>query len=271
MAVQYLKYKLKYRPSANRLSLKEKYGVLVKNHLGRITDYMPWEEFGDMSVDSLLNEISEDRIPEFILNGWNTVWEENNNRGFLNHGFNENSMQPYVKLKYLGDLDRLKVQIERQEGKVRLDFNSGLSQKVFEHWIDGLTLNIKKKIDFIEDPYPDCKDNYYQNVAIAFDFLPAPEGCQIKIFKPLREVFVPAKRVIVTHTMGHPIGLLITHSIWSSLFNINEKEIHGMLMPQIVENYDFPFKPQGNFFIRDQEVVDRLIKEMEKSEWKDLR
>lgn len=271
MAVQYLKYTLKFNPTANRLSPKEKSGVLIKNEEGRITDYMPWEEFGDMSIEFLLNALKEKRTPKFILNGWKTIWENKNSQKFLNHGFNEASNRSYVKLKYLGDLESLKTQIEKQVGKTRLDFNGGLTREAFEHWVDSLSLETQKKIDFIEDPYPGCQDNYYRKVAIAFDFLPAPEDCFIKIFKPLREVLVPAKRIVVTHTMGHPIGLLITHAIWSGLSNIDKRESHGMLMPQIVENYDFPFKPQGEYFVRDQMVVERLIEEMENSEWKVLR
>lgn len=272
MAAQYVEYKLNFKGSANRTAPQTKTGILLKSEEGRVTDYMPWESFGDKPIHELLENIAKGNIPSFISTGWNIKWEESNQKAFKNHQFGLSGSGVIAKLKYLGDLSKLTKDIENFDGKVRIDFNGGLKKEQFENWANSLSESIKLKIDFIEDPFSGFSYDSFSEINLAFDFEMAPSNnCGIKVFKPLRESGVTANRTIFTHTMGHPIGLLITHGVWSKTISNNEDEdYHGMLMPDIIEGYPEIFVSKGDRFIRDERVVRKIIDELNDLDWKDI-
>ena len=271
MATSYVKYKLQFKQKANRLRNRFKEGVLLKNSEGRITDYMPWEEFGDISLSAMLELIKQNKTPSFIKKGWDTQWEAPTISRFQNHDFKSNGSNSVIKLKYLGDLDKLTTEIQNSSKKIRLDFNSGLTKTEFENWAEKLESTLKQKIDFVEDPYPGFSVSEFSGLSLAHDF----ESCdlqnmKIKIYKPLREDFQGGCRTIYTNVMGHPIGVLITHKIWESDTNADENEIHGMVMPDVYSGYPELFKKYEKFYLRDEVVVGNLINDLKGIEWQPL-
>ncbi|MCH2059685.1 MAG: hypothetical protein MK183_03575 [Verrucomicrobiales bacterium] len=101
-----------------------------------------------------------------------------------------------------------------QSCHVRIDFNMCLDNEVFCNFMRGLTSRARRKIQFIEDPFPydpeqwqDASDEL--GVELALDWGPddAVGGFAVRIWKPSRQMNPPAGRVYcITHNMDHVIG-----------------------------------------------------------------
>ncbi len=97
--------------------------------------------------------------------------------------------------------------------KIRLDFNSKLSQAQFENFLNLLTEPTIKKIEYIEDPTVICESwrTWNRRVPLAFDFQQTAYDSQLaryRILKPCREAIPRGlENFTLTSSMGHSVGL----------------------------------------------------------------
>lgn len=97
--------------------------------------------------------------------------------------------------------------------KLRLDFNSGLTDEEFEKFLSLISETARNKIEYIEDPTPICAKwkQWNKIIPLGFDFQPgeySSEFAEFQIVKPSRQA-LPEKqgRVTLTSAMDHPVGV----------------------------------------------------------------
>ena len=273
MEIYALEYTLKPIQRLNRLGAKPRQGVLLLNEAGGLCDYFPWEEFGDQGLDQLLTSIREGNTPSFVLENFKIDISNLPEISFLNHAlFSADKNHPCVKIKFFNDFKRLERDMLSAKGKIRLDFNQGLSKKVIFDWLDGLGKNLLERIDFIEDPYLNHQE-VFNRVPLAFDFNPIPvnQKVKVKVFKPCREVInlENAERVIYTNNMGHGLNQLISYGYLAENPQAYE-DYHGIIMPKLYDNQIEFFKAQGDRFTIEKDRVKKFLKEIEVMPWKKL-
>ncbi|MBA3237800.1 MAG: hypothetical protein H0T62_05535 [Parachlamydiaceae bacterium] len=103
---------------------------------------------------------------------------------------------------------------------LRLDFNARLSrQKFLEYW-KKMSLEVKRCIDFVEDPYPYnpvmwCEDQKMLDVAFAADHsavraLSFPESANYHVHKPAVDkspkMIDNKAQLVITSYLDHPLG-----------------------------------------------------------------
>lgn len=127
----------------------------------------------------------------------------------------KNFLKKTIKIKADDQIANLALKLNQiqQDVKIRIDFNSCLTEKMFTHFILSLKGETIKKIEYIEDPTElnSSWEIWNQKIPLAFDFQKAdynPSLAKYQIIKPSRQD-VPAstKNVIFTSAMEHPVGL----------------------------------------------------------------
>lgn len=104
------------------------------------------------------------------------------------------------------------------KAKLRLDFNSKLTQQQFISFLDRLS-TVKQAIDFVEDPFPfdyvawrQIQETYQMPLAADEHYKVAyghPEAARVLIMKPAIQTLKPidtAQRLIITSYLDHPLG-----------------------------------------------------------------
>mgnify|MGYP000055914570 CR=1 FL=1 len=273
MEIYALEYILNPQRSLNRLGMKPRKGVLLRNEVGGFCDYFPWEEFGDLSIDSFLTGIKAGNIPSFVKNSLLLELDNLPEFKFLNHSlFEADSKCTCVKIKFFGDYQRLENEMKKTEGKIRLDFNQGLEKNDFFSWLNELDEALIKKIDFIEDPYLNHEEDFFR-VPLAFDFNPAPSSKKIsvKVFKPCREAFDTrfAERTIYTNNMGHELNQIITYAYLAKNEQAHDDH-HGILMPKLYEGQNDLFLADGDRYSLDIHRAKLLIEGLKGKPWQRL-
>jgi o-succinylbenzoate---CoA ligase len=112
---------------------------------------------------------------------------------------------------------------------IRLDFNGCLSEPGFEKFLDLLSVDILKKIELVEDPFPfqlDAWTRLSQKIKIAADFIDSDlkKKWPVVINKPAREAF-DINSAYLTSSMDHPVG--IAHGLHFAQKLPNK--VHGFL------------------------------------------
>ena len=263
--ISYLEYKMKAIQPLNRLGETTKTGMLLK-YKGAFTDYMPWEEFGDLSLSEMKKQLASGNIPQFLLDNFALSLLPQKLVGFKNHVFGDMNKEysNTVKLKYFNDIKKILLQVnESSFSKIRIDFNNGLSLdewRFFEQHVQ------KEKLDFVEDPFPNF--DIVTDIPVASDFNPLNANSAIKVFKPLSEASPSeaVKRVIYTHSMGHNLGC------WQAYlrFLANKKvhdEVHGLYMPGLYFDNPFLFEFKDGFFYPNLLEVNKMIDALEGAKW----
>ena len=121
-----------------------------------------------------------------------------------------------VKIKGTSNLESTIGAVETitQSCRVRIDFNMCLDKDTFRNFMSGLTSRARRKIQFIEDPFPYDAEQWRVasgevGVNFALDWGPddALGGFAVRIWKPARQLNPPAGSVYcITHNMDHVIG-----------------------------------------------------------------
>lgn len=127
----------------------------------------------------------------------------------------------HIKLKsgpsFINEASRFEDLVVKSKLRWRLDFNGCLETRTFNDWWQGLALEVKNKIDFIEDPVVENNQNLLAG-PWAEDWIENKKA-DILILKPARSVANQRlskhfKRVIFTHSMDHILGRVA--ACWSA-------------------------------------------------------
>lgn len=135
--------------------------------------------------------------------------------------------------------------------KVRIDFNSILSNEEFEVFLNLLSVRAKNKIEYIEDPTRICNEwkNWNKILPLAFDFQPGEYSAELAMFqiiKPSRQN-VPGdlSHVTLTSAMDHPVG--VAHGL--RIAQKSARSDSGFLTLDLFENNNFQkyFEQKNNY------------------------
>ncbi|MBP7845522.1 MAG: hypothetical protein KA116_12000 [Proteobacteria bacterium] len=157
-----------------------------------------------------------------------------------------------IKIKLSSKLDENYLILDKlsqyaKDFKWRLDFNESLNKRSFQEFIQNLSADQMDHIDFIEDPFPYHPNEWalmesHYPIKLAKDFNSSldPKGYSFIIHKSARDN--PAitlelaknygKKVVVTHNMDHPLGVLYAAYEASKLSKEISLEDCGLLWPE---------------------------------------
>jgi O-succinylbenzoate synthase len=251
MAIEFHPYTLRSRGSLNAVSTRREFhGALIKVEDG-IGCLHPWPEFGDAPVNeqlSILRQGDTSKVIERALRmaavdgaarkrGVNLFadleippchysWDQHQPmQAQLERVISEDWRA--IKTKGWGHLDEvihwLNALVTLASGsqlKLRIDFNSCLTQATFHDFLERLPAIVRERLDFIEDPYPYSPEHWNETrvkfgVRLALDkqLRGANAGFDVAVLKPGRREWremtegLPSDvRVVMTSAMDHAIG-----------------------------------------------------------------
>lgn len=249
MNVFYHSYVLHSRGGLNAVSRRREFhGALIKIDEG-VGCLHPWPEFGDEEIQAQLELMRAGRSSKVIERALRMAQVDGDARragGSLFAGlevprchYSWDHHQDFdeqieritsegwqaVKTKGWRQLDEVMKWLERfttstQETRLRMDFNSCLSESEYDFLISQLPEAVKSRFDFIEDPFPyDAKRwnamRMKHGVKLALDkqLRGAAEGYDIAVLKPGRRDWremvkdIPASMdLVLTSAMDHAVG-----------------------------------------------------------------
>ncbi len=237
-------------------------GALIKvewadNKIG-FADLHPWPEFGDLDVEENLGLLRQMKLTPIVEQAiWlasidakgrqdrvnlydNQVLLKNNALLLRINSGTVEILDPIVKAGF--SKVKVKVGIEPDDEiemmnraalthnvKVRMDFNCRLSWNSFEKYVDGLTPQAKRQIEYFEDPFPyDAKmwKEARKLIPLAIDWelkkIPIdqvdPIEADVLVLKPTHDDVNARveqcqrwnKKMTITSHMGHPLGVMQT-------------------------------------------------------------
>ncbi len=249
---------------------KSKSGLLFRIDKKYFLSYCPWEQFGDESLDEVLNSIrAKKKKPIWFENqlALSKIAENIVDRPFKNHDLNEGNSS-VVKIKADSDFDLLIKKIDKSVSKgqrVRIDFNNLLNKEDFEAFEKKMPSNLIDKIDYIEDPYPVEKDESYNtDISIACDR--NPRVTDIAIYKPaVDEIVETKKRIIYSSYMGHDLERYYCYI--DLMLNGDLNEWHGIDTPSLYKEQKKIFLKEGDYCRVNRKEVETLFTEMENIQW----
>jgi O-succinylbenzoate synthase len=286
-----------------------------KDHSGWLfADCCPFPELGHPSLEDQLQSLKEGSPLPLLqsslqLAAWEDSWNSHHNMGsydllslsqhvtFSQKGRIQNASQKNVtvKLKMGGDLDSethqwLKVAYENSHWRWRLDFNNSLSFDTWESWWGGVPVDIKSRVEFVEDPFvydaqlwdqvqESRKVSLALDIQLDVDF--ASPGFDVIVFKPcwdfvrLDDLLHSKKPVVVTHSMESSWGHY--QSVVFAL-DLKEKIKSRMLICGLLREGLFKNEPLGALVGWDPMIQglkrfrsrDEAIKDLKALDWEPL-
>lgn len=281
MMILFSKYQLEKKNTLNSKDVVSfQSGALMKliddEQNWGVSDLCPWPNLGDSTLEEevflkgplyqrsyeLANEDLKARknrrsllADKLVENNWIIT-------DFKSHDFTK-AIAGTVKVKGSTDLDDLHLFLERlarYDVKIRLDFNSCLSNGEFSYFLNSLPSAVIAKIEYIEDPTLWSYANWTvwnQKVPLAVDFVGIDpfkfeDGWSVLIIKPTRQstknliskCHQLKKKFTLTSAMDHPVG--VAHGL---RFAQNHAEnISGFLTLDLYQKTDFSryFKIENN-------------------------
>lgn len=276
MEIAYSRYKRRPKRQLNRFEHKIRMGTLLRVDQQYFLDYFPWQEFGDKTVEELLEDLrSQRKLPDFLLRDLSVEKrrQEIFHKSFLNHRLNGN--RAVIKLKYLGDLDQTAKSCNTSlASKIRIDFNSGPTlEGIKSFW---KSLQDPQKIDYLEDPCPNGQDQWGELSALGIPLACDRECSNEKslmynVFKPNRDEWLElANRInIFSSYMGHELGMY--HSYLHLMDKGDLALYHGIVTSEIYQEQREIFEEvlggtDGEFKIL-KKAVESMYREFEDLEW----
>jgi O-succinylbenzoate synthase len=229
---------------------REFHGALIRVDDG-IGCLHPWPEFGDAPVEEQLQVLRNggtSRVIERALRMAAVDGEARKKSVSLFAGldvplchFSWDQNQPAeaqvrrvidegwraIKTKGWVDLKRTSLLVEQLGGllgdapvKMRLDFNSCLTEAAFSEWTGALNRSLRERLDFVEDPFSydpkgwdDVRSRFGLRLALDKQLRGAVEGFDVAVLKPGRREWrelvgeLPSQvKVVMTSAMDHAIG-----------------------------------------------------------------
>lgn len=283
-------------------NFKSRTGVLLKvewalNQIG-YSDLHPWPEFGEEPLDTHLEKLSRfefTKLSEISLE-FNFIDRElrhlrrNAFAGLIiprSHRLIEDlpsvrfeSLKEWqqqgfthVKAKVGRDLKSelraLKDLIPATPFQWRLDFNGRLEAAEFTSWWSEIPEDLKRRIDFVEDPVSHEKLGLHGPWADDWRRLP---GASVRVIKPTRETVDDVSayaRIVFTHSLDHPLGQVCAAWTASKYYWLHPKrtEVCGLGMNEIYEPNGFSklwpsqgprLKPTPGFGLGFDEILESI-------------
>lgn len=144
-----------------------------------------------------------------------------------------------VKVKAGRELGGLEARLAGVGQRVRIDFNGILEKREFDAWGEGIGEGLRRRIDFVEDPYGFDREGWKDSEAKTGLKLGLDRGSGewgLRVVKPaVEDVPLGAERVVVTSAMDHPVGQLWAALVASRL----PGEVHGVMTQHLFERDQF--------------------------------
>lgn len=227
-------YTLKRKSAANAVTkAHEQYGALIKiqDDEGNegFSDLCPWPSLGDLTLDEELArkgplyqraiELAQAdlsaRKNKIKLVSANAV--KNNilisNYKELPKDFDFSDVVVKIKAdEHVYDLAKFLVENDKRFSKIRIDFNFCISELVFSDFVNLLSDEVIKKIEYIEDSFffhRNSWNEFNSKIPLALDWKQT-EGQEwnYRIWKPSREEKPECHNFSITSAMEHPVGLV---------------------------------------------------------------
>ncbi|MFZ3228742.1 MAG: hypothetical protein WA160_00960 [Pseudobdellovibrio sp.] len=240
MKIHLSKYQLQKKNLVNAMDISSTHeGTLIKvtdeqNNWG-VADLCPWPNLGDLELDQELKtkgslfqrtlKLAKDDL-EARKNRVSLLSDKAVENNWLVTNLTEYPKSGTVKVKGSADVDRLSYYLKKlaqEDIKIRLDFNSCLTASDYNYFLNQLTLDVARKIEYIEDPTVWNFDNWQmwnQLLPLAVDFanenpFKYPTAWSYLIIKPTRQEAKTLvqmcrslnKKFSLTSAMDHPVGL----------------------------------------------------------------
>lgn len=195
-----------------------------------VSDICPKPELGDLDLESeiknkgilyqraleLANEDLEARKRQISL-----LFNKRIKNNFLITNYKtedlNNSLysKSTIKIKADRDLESLSQLLNEvvTDVRIRIDFNSILSSTEYEDFLNRVTPEVQKKIDYVEDPtaYQSLWSSWNKRIPLAFDFQKVEYENDFALYcivKPSRQSLnKQLKNYTLTSAMEHPVGL----------------------------------------------------------------
>jgi o-succinylbenzoate synthase len=249
--MEWCPYTLRSRGSLNAVSRRREFhGALIRVSRG-VGCLHPWPEFGDAEIEEQLETLRQGGTSKVIERALHMVEMdgEARRRGVslfagleippCHYSWDQNqSAEPQmqrvvkegwraIKTKGTADVESMLRSFESPNAlagdapvQVRVDFNSCLSEEQFVTFMGEMSSQAKKRLDFIEDPFPydplrweEMRKRFGVRLALDKQLRGAKEGFDVAVLKPGRREWremvkelPPQVRVVMTSAMDHAVG-----------------------------------------------------------------
>ncbi len=241
-------------------------------------EYCPWKEFGDPSINEILQFIQDHRtLPPFLEFLLNLEKEKDTIQcsSFLNHFLatpdSDIAKAPVVKIKTPNSLFQLNQQIDHCKS-VRLDFNNYENHDELLVWANSLTQTQINKIQYIEDPSGNmavnrqllslglmlaADRNDYDNSIYTFD-----------IYKPNIDGIPLNKNVIFSSYMGGDLGRY--HAYLALMKYGDLRTYHGLDTPSLYQNQLQLFNVRDCHAELNINALEQVYSQLSEKKWQTL-
>lgn len=258
--VYYYALKRKVKPNAMTSASEAQRGALLKiqdsDGNEGFSDLCPWPNLGDQTLDEEL--ASQGPLFQRAIDLALVDLEARKNKKVLVSDApvkNNILISDFRDLKGEFDFSKVTVKIKGNEHvydfakflvenvnrfqKIRIDFNNCISEFLFSEFINLLSAEVIKKIEYIEDPFFFHRDLWHQysgKVKLMLDWKQAEEqNWPNRIWKPSREEKMPCQDYSITSSMEHPVGLV--HGLHHA--QAYPQKTHGFLTLSHYEESEF--------------------------------
>lgn len=258
MKTQYSSYSLVKKNKLNAVDRSENQkGCLIRlyesDSIWGVADLCPWPLLGDLTLEQEISQkgplwqraielAAEDlQARQQKKSLLKNKWIDNNIlvTSYADFNFQQTRLAGHT-LKIKGDrqLFRL-IEVLQSAPKnlvFRIDFNSVLTREEFQLFLD--TISPAVQIEYIEDPcgYDEVLwKKWNQKIPLAVDFVLAEKEYSVRIVKPTREKIKEDKKIVITSSMDHPVG--VAHALRWAQQNAESKS--GLLTLELYETTDF--------------------------------
>lgn len=288
MDIFFSSYQLKPRSNLNaKSSAVLRSGALIKvaeSDFFGVADLFTWPEFGDdeWQVEIKSNSNLFKRSLELAQHDLEARKEK---RSLLKNVAVKNNLlildfekekieNTIVKIKANYDIEKLAQVINTQEAKYRIDFNSILSVDEMDEFLNLLSPKGLKRIEYIEDPTVWNNldwDRWNKIVPLAIDWstldpFAEPSTWSTLVVKPsrqnaeglLKQAQKLNKKLTVTSSMGHPVGIM--HDLSWVQNQLNAEGVHGLMTLNVYE--DTPFH---KYFLTKESLLQSTSENLKQS------
>jgi o-succinylbenzoate synthase len=226
MDIWYWRYELVPRRRLSAIAADgARQGALIRVGDG-FADVHPWPELGDAAVDQQLDLLRRGETTALTRRSLSLAALDGEARRRARSLFEGVAIPPSHWPLAGGDVpaafDTVKVKMSPGSGldaslaryHLRLDFNATLDAEAFLSFVQSLSPELRRAIDFVEDPCPYSPQIWSglqerTGVRLALDRGGAFAGVDVLVVKPaVQELPLSDKEIVITSYMDHPVGQL---------------------------------------------------------------
>lgn len=295
-SISFYKYELNPLKKANRFNKKIRSGLLLRyeinNKIG-YSDYFPWEELGDTSLDVVINDLlnsNKTKLLNLLIKQAKNFSEIDfyklSNFKFKNHVLvndNQNCENKFVKIKVGTSLCDEIANIKRLiklKNTLRIDANGLFDYgQMVEFWAN-FSDEEKKQIEYVEDPTPFDQSTWNRlknkNISLAIDRVPNwdqvdQNTIDFVVFKPNildRDNLKLNCPIIYSSYMGHDVGRIF--ALFDLFKNGDPNLYHGIDTPNLYKEQLDLFEIKENLYSLNLDNTFFLLKSLEDLPWQTI-